>query len=90
MIFLLNRYIDEIQAVYKFYKKCLKENKPQALAFYGAVIMGCFLYLFILKMWHDIEIGGYFIFTYQAILCLIGYSHFRNMYLDEHSPTPKK
>lgn len=88
MFFLLNRYIDEIQAVYKFYKQCLKENKPKALAFYWAIIIGCFLYLFI--MWHDIEMGVYFIFSYQAILCLIGYNHFRNMYLDEHSPTPKK
>ena len=53
MVFLLNRYIDEIQAVYKFYKQCLKENKPQALAFYWAIIMGCFLYLFIIKERYD-------------------------------------
>ncbi len=82
----LFRYIDEIHAIYKFYKQCLQTNQLPALIFYCLIIMGGLLYVLLVESAGKPVLGLVILLSYQIILVGAGYSYFRELYIDEHSP----
>lgn len=82
----LNRYIDEVFAVYRFYRKSLTENMLQALILYSAVIMGFVIHLGLTYFIGHTVAVYLTLLIYQFFTLKYGYTYFRDKFLDEHSP----
>lgn len=79
-------YLDEIYAVYKFYKLCLKYNMRHALIIYFASLIG-FLIYFVKFFFLNQGIADLIILAvFEIIVIIKGYSFFKDLFLDLHSP----